>query len=272
MGLRSEGETLSSGNLFACDVGNTRASIALVIGGRIEHVVRVPLAGLEGLRQALQISSGEVGAAAWPAIISSVNPQAAEQLAQMLSEVGAHPVLLAGRDVKPPIAISPQLVRPERIGTDRLLAALAAWHRHKRPAVVVDIGTAITVDSVDESGSFQGGAILPGPQTAAWSLHGRTAALPEVALMPGEASGAGERVAAIGLDTESAIRAGLVYGAAGAIDRIVDEQLHLLAADAAVIVTGGGYELLAPYLRAPMEYAANLVLEGLVACVLQRTS
>ena len=243
--------------MIACDVGNSRVSMALVAGWQIAHVVRVPLAGLESLGEVLRASGSEGGAAGWPVVMSSVNASGAEQVRSMLASAGAGTALLAGRDFGIPLAIAERMPRPEQIGTDRLLAALGAWRRYGRAAVVVDVGTAITVDSVDGGGVFQGGAILAGPATAAWSLRARTAALPEVAV-----AGAVEPV---GRDTEGAIRAGLVYGAAAAIDRLVEEQLKLLPEGAVTVATGGGYGALRRHLRMSAEYVGELVLEGLVA-------
>lgn len=257
---RSGGEAL-----FTCDVGNSRVAFALVVGGRIEQVVRVPLAGLDGLAECFRLDPRMSTARAEAAVIaSSVNPAATERLRQVVSRFTSGPFLLARRDFAIPLETDVRF--PDKVGTDRLLAALAAWQSTGAATIVVDAGTAVTVDAVDGTGRFLGGAILPGPALGAWALKERTAALPEVPL-----AGAAEP---IGEDTESAIRAGLVLGAAGAIERLVAEQRNLLAGRGEpgerikAIGTGGGLEALLAALRCLDEVRPNLVLEGLVASYL----
>jgi len=263
--------------LFACDVGNSRAGFALVVARQIREVVRVPVGELDSLAECFRLDPAagpdapiparrDRRAASWagggkqsaPIIVSSVNPPAAEKLRTLAAGFTAGPFLLAGRDFAIPIEV--RVNRPEAVGVDRLLAALAAHRATKGAAIVVDVGTAVTVDALDDAGRFLGGAILPGPALGAWSLHQRTAALPEVALLP--------TAEAIGKDTEAAIRSGLVFGAAGAIERLVAEQRRLLGPRTPVIATGGGLDLLRDSLACLDEVRPNLVLEGLVAAYL----
>lgn len=249
----------SADSLFACDVGNTRVGIALVEEGRIATVVRVPLAGLDGLADCFRLAPKSPDSAlTLPVIVSSVNPLGTARLSAVVTEFTAGPFLLAGRDF--PIPTENATKNPAAVGQDRLLAALAAWQATRGPTIVIDVGTATTVDAVDAVGRFLGGAILPGPALGAWALHQKTAALPEVAL--------GGPVEAVGRDTESAIRAGLVLGAAGAIERLVAEQRKILGGVARVIGTGGGLSLLRASLACLDEVRPDLVLEGLAAAYL----
>lgn len=283
MGLSDQGTIsgvpgIGDGNMFACDVGNSRVSLGLVVGWRIAEVIRVPLSGLDGLAAVVLASAGgrgggggEARAAGWPVVGVSVNSAAAVEVGKMLISAGALPMRLAGEDFAIPLPLSQAMPEPQRVGRDRLLAALGAWRRHNGAAVVVDVGTAITIDSVSSSGVFQGGAIMPGPAVAAWSLHARTAALPEVSPVSPGSAGASDAVEPVGRDTQGAIRAGLIYGIAGGVDRLVEEQLSRLPGGAVTVATGGGYKLLQGYLRsaagAAAAYVENLVLEGLVAAV-----
>lgn len=246
---------------FACDVGNSRAAFSLVAGGRIRQVVRVPLAGLEGLAAALRLdpSAAETALAA-PLVVTSVNPAATERLKAVAAAITSGPLLLARRDFA--IAMEALVERPEAVGVDRLLAALAAREQVGRPVIVVDVGTAATVDAVDAEGRFIGGSILPGPSLGAWSLHQRTAALPEVDLSAPPAP------QAIGRDTVSAIRGGILLGMAGAVERLVAEQQAVLGGRAKVVGTGGGLALIADRLRCLDHVRPDLVLEGLVSAYL----
>ncbi len=133
------------------------------------------------------------------------------------------------------IPISTTLVRPDTTGPDRLLAAWAAASLHGSPVIVVDLGTATTVDAVDPDGFFQGGAILPGLALAADALAEGTARLPRVELsLPREA---------IGSDTTSALQSGIVIGHIGAVRELaLRMHAHINepgAAPTRVIVTGG---------------------------------
>jgi len=244
--------------LFACDVGNTRAAVSLVVGGRIEQVVRVPLGAMDGLADCLRLDpAAACDARTAPVIASSVNPSASDRLRVLAAALTPAPLLLARTDFPVPIATS--VDHPERVGVDRLLAALAAWGDGGRPVIVVDVGTAVTVDAVDAAGRFLGGSILPGPSLGAWALQQQTAALPEVNLAAGPPAGA------IGKNTESAIRAGLVLGTAGAVERLVAEQRRALGGLATVVATGGALDLLRAALGCIDDVRPDLVLEGLVA-------
>ena len=149
---------------------------------------------------------------------------------------------------------------PERIGTDRLAAATAANCRRNPTgsAVVVDSGTAVTVDLVDEKGVFQGGAILPGLKLAAESLGWGTDQLPTV-----DIAGFDEVPPFLGKDTVQAIRVGLYWGTVGAIERIVEGMRAQLSEPSEIFLTGGGGDLIAKQLRTASRYVPTLVLEGL---------
>lgn len=145
---------------------------------------------------------------------------------------------------------------PETLGVDRFAALVGARARFGACVVcVVDCGTAITVDALDQDGVFQGGAILPGVTTAGAALRRAADTLPVMDL-------AGEAVA-LGRSTVSAMKAGLLLGTAGAIDRIVQEQTKALSVVALVVLTGGDAQKLGAYLSCPHEVVPYLTLEGL---------
>jgi len=255
-------ESTPQSTLLACDVGNTRVGIAMVRGGRIRQTVRLPLAGLGGLATCFRLDSASAaGRSDWPVIVSSVNPEATESLRKMVGQITSGPFLVARQDF--PVPIETAVDQAEAVGVDRLLAALAAWESVRDAAIVVDVGTAMTVDAVDDEGRFLGGAILPGPSLGGRALHEWTAALPEVSL--------DATIDAVGANTESAIRGGLVLGAAGAIERLVAEQREVLGPSARVLATGGGLCHLAGLLTCLDEVRPDLVLEGLVAAYLAQS-
>jgi type III pantothenate kinase len=155
-----------------------------------------------------------------------------------------------------PIAI--RTLAPERVGLDRLAAALAA-NRLRQPAalaIVIDAGSAITVDLVSADGAFEGGVILPGFRMAAEALYGADL-LPLALLEPNE-----QPPPALGRDTHSAIRSGLFWGAVGAVRELVSRISAELATPPEVFVTGGDLRQLAHYVPAA-QFVPNLVLSGI---------
>lgn len=153
---------------------------------------------------------------------------------------------------------------PELVGMDRLIAAVAVNERRdgKRPAVIVDAGTAITVDLVDEDGVFQGGVILPGFRLSARALADGTDQLPNV-----DATFRTEAPRVIGKSTTQAIRSGLFWGGVGAIRELVARISAELQTSPEIFVTGGDAERVTGFLAADAQFVSDLVLHGIVlAC------
>ncbi len=153
---------------------------------------------------------------------------------------------------------------PERVGMDRLIAAVAANERREsnRPAIIVDAGTAITVDLVDAEGVFQGGVILPGFRLSARALADGTDLLPNV-----DATFQTDAPRVIGKSTTEAIRSGLFWGGVGAIRELVSRTSAELQTSPQIFVTGGDAERLTGYLAADAQFVSDLVLRGIVlAC------
>lgn len=135
---------------------------------------------------------------------------------------------------------------PEKVGADRLLNT-AAVHKLKRidsPAIIVDSGTAITVDAVSKEGEFLGGAILPGVLMGARAMHDFTTTLPFID---------GQKYletppTAIGKNTEDAMASGLYWGHLGAVKELVERIQNELGGNSQIFLTGGATPLLQPFL------------------------
>ena len=151
---------------------------------------------------------------------------------------------------------------PERVGMDRLAAAIAANERRspRRPAIVVDTGTAITVDLVSHHGVFLGGAILPGFRLAAQALAEGTDQLPLAVYGEGE-----EPPAALGKNTDGALRSGQFWGTVGAVREIIERLSADLSDPPEVFVTGGDLKKLTPYVAASAQFVPHMVLSGIMA-------
>lgn len=154
--------------------------------------------------------------------------------------------------------ITVNLDAPDKVGIDRLLNGVAAnlVRSENRPIVIVDSGTATTVDLISSDGAFAGGAILPGFELASRALNEYTALLPYISIE----DLAAETHAPVGKDTRQAISSGLFWGHVGAVRELIT---RMAGEDALVLLTGGGAGLLAEHLpEAQLE--PHLALQGLV--------
>jgi len=242
------------GALLAVTLGNSTAAATLVTGDTIEAVRRTPVDRLDDLGPVLARACPDCGGEAVAIAVASVNPPALEHLERLLKEMLLPKPLVAGRDF--PIPMKTDVLEPDRVGADRLLAALAAWRRAKGRCIVVDCGTAITVNSIRGDGVFLGGAILPGLALMARALAEGTALLPQVP--------APETAPGVGRNTQEAMAAGILHGAAGAVANLVLVARNLIGRDAPVFLTGGDALRLAAFQPPDCRNVfPNLVLEGL---------
>lgn len=147
------------------------------------------------------------------------------------------------------------VARPDEVGIDRIAVSLAAYEMLGAPVAVIDVGTATTVNFIDEGPVFQGGAIMPGPGLMADALSGGTAQLPALDLC----------VIAdpLGLDTGSAMLSGIIFGTAGAVLRIVGELNKTRDKNYLIAVTGGYAGLILPHLAGVSLADGDLALKGL---------
>jgi type III pantothenate kinase len=190
--------------------------------------------------------------------LASVNRPAASRLNEWLRDyrAGDSVTFLSAGDL--PLEV--RLAEPEMVGIDRLVNAVAVNRLREpgRAAVIVDVGTAITVDLVLADGAFLGGAIFPGPEMAARAMHERTDLLPLVDV--GELS---DRPPALGTSTEAAMRSGLFWGTVGAIRELI-EKLGKEAGDRPqVFLTGGAAASVAELLGHDAQYVPHLTLAGI---------
>ena len=156
---------------------------------------------------------------------------------------------------------------PRGVGLDRLLAAIAAnrLRTQGKTATIVDCGTATTVDVVSSEGVFLGGAILPGFELSARALNHYTEVLPYVSIDELIATDTQGQHAPLGKNTHAAISSGIFWGQVGAVRELIARQAAVCSpiTSPQVFVTGGGGELLAPFLDRSRHYP-YLALQGLV--------
>ncbi len=189
--------------------------------------------------------------------ISGVNPQRRDRLVEWVRPRGGK-ILLLNHMKQLPLEIAVE--QPDRVGMDRLLNAVAAGSRVQGdvPVIIVDAGTAVTVDWLDKTRSFRGGAIFPGLRLMARALHDSTALLPLVDIQ-------GNKPSLPGTSTVTAIEAGIFWAVAGGINSLVRELLTRTGAarKTEVFLTGGDAAVLAPVVETEVHLWPNMTLEGI---------
>ncbi|MFT4623040.1 MAG: type III pantothenate kinase [Myxococcota bacterium] len=245
--------------LLALAVGNTHTVIGVARGDAIVATMRIRTEprttdelGLLLLRLLEQrgidpeaLTGAVVGSVA-PAVLYTVEKACVRYL-------GVEP-LVVGRNMKTGMRVRTD--NPREIGADRIANAVAAVHLYGGPVVVVAFGTATTVDCIDQSGDYVGGAIAPGFRISEEALFTRTSQLPRVELS--------RPPSPIGRNTRHAIQSGLYWGYTGLVDRLAGRCRDALAPEARVVATGGMAALLAPDCETIDHVEPFLTLKGLI--------
>ena len=213
------------------DRGNWLRSGALPVGQAGE--LSQQFTGLEGIRQV------------WASNV------AGEEIAQHIRNAcgSVQPRFIVAQEA--PCGVRNGYSSPTQLGSDRWAALIAAWHLVRGTCLVVNSGTATTVDALSATGEFIGGLILPGVELMQRSLCAATAQL--------QAAQAG-KYASLPLNTADALYSGALQASCGAIER-----QHALLGDssATVVLSGGAEAVLRNRLNVPLRIVDNLVLQGL---------
>lgn len=245
---------------LCADVGNTFVKIARVERGRVGRVVTVAsnasareiAAAVQRAQRAARATRG--APADERAAMSSVYPRADRVVAAALARACGHPPLVV--DHRSPLPIRIGVRHPARLGPDRICSSVGALGTRGRSAVVVDAGTAITVDLVTNR-VFRGGVILPGPALALEALHARTARLPALDFAAGPFPPGG-------IDrTDLAMRWGAGLAAAGGIRAAVAMLESRAGRRLPVVVSGGALARIRRYLPRRYRSRPHMVLLGL---------
>jgi type III pantothenate kinase len=246
--------------ILAIDVGNTQTVIGLfdgeVLGGhwRIStddsltaDELRIKIAGLLGTEG---LEWGDVGSV----IVSSVVPNLTESYEAVALKATGRAPMVVGPGLRTGMAI--KYDNPHEVGADRIVNGVAAYEALGGPVVVVDFGTATTIDVIDAGGAYLGGAIAPGLETSAEALFAKAARLSKVDLEdPGTV---------IGRNTRASVQAGLLLGEAARVDGLVRRVWAELGEQTRVIATGGLAERMAPLCETITDVDADLTLKGLL--------
>ena len=247
--------------LLALDIGNTEITLGLFDGDELERSWRLTTRPDQTpdewavVVRALFDQAGLDITQVTATVLASVVPSATEAVADaLLIATGTTPLVIGPET---PLPVKLDVEEPQTVGADRVVNTVAAMHLFRVDVIVVDFGTATTLDCITRDGVFLGGIIAPGLRTSGENLARRAAKLMPVELAP--------PARAMGRRTEDCIRAGLVYGAADAVDGLV----RRLKAEwptrtvPKVIATGGYAALVAKYSSEIEEVHPDLTLRGL---------
>ncbi len=263
-----------SSHVLAIDIGNTRAKFGIFHfdqekPGEAHSIDSSNIFARvldETTNLAIELSSWcqtHQSMSPFQAVIAGSDPETRDQLIADWPFKKCKPLVVSGYHQIP---IDVDVDVPSRVGIDRLLNVFAAAQlvSKSRPIIVVDSGTATTVDLMTSNNTFRGGSILPGLRLSAHAMHDYTARLPMINVDQEPA----DLPKVPGRNTEDAMRAGLFIGQLGAVRELI-ERLATAAADRfsekfspLVIVTGGGGRQLVDHLN-NSTYIDSLALHGL---------
>jgi len=243
--------------LLLIDIGNTSTTIGFCSNGSIHVVLRLRtntdgrgkeeysyiLNGIV-LRHKIKKPEG--------AVISSVVPEATLPIRNAVRKAFGVESLLVSYKLRTGLKFN--IKKVENLGADRIADAVAAYRLYKGPLLVIDFGTATTFSYISANGHFMGGSIMPGILSSVDALVQNTARLPRVDLKGPDK--------ALGRDTAESIISGIMFGHAGAVERIVKEIRKETGRDFKVIITGGYANLMAKYVKSN-HINPLLTLEGL---------
>jgi len=246
--------------LLAIDAGNTNTVFALFDGATQIGLWR---AATKAQRTAdeyavflttLMAREGVERSAITGAIIGSVVPDANFNLLKLCREhFDCTPLLVGAPEVKTGVKI--KIDRPEELGADRLINAVAGVALYAKPLLIIDFGTATTIDVIDAEGTYIGGAIAPGVNLSLQALHMAAAKLPSVAVA--------RPPKVIATNTVTAIQSGVFWGYVGMIEGLIARTKAEFGGPMTVVATGGLAKLFVDAIPSIDEINTDLTLKGL---------
>lgn len=245
--------------IIAVDIGNTNIVLGCIEDDKILFEARMATdliktsdqycAELKTMLSLFEVSPEDIDGS----IISSVVPPVLNSFKTAIRKLTGCSALVVGPGIKTGLNI--RMDNPSEVGSDLIVAAVAAIAEYGAPLLLVDMGTATTITAIDESGAFVGGCICPGVKISMEALTGRTAQLPGISL--------DEPRCAIGKNTRDSMRSGIMLGAASMLDGLLDRMEVELGTKVTVVATGGISKFVLPLCRRKMIYDRSLMLKGL---------
>lgn len=245
--------------LLAIDIGNTQIVVgciqddAILFDARIatDYARTADQYGVEikQILAAYDVSREDVSGC----IISSVVPPVFNAVRSGVRKFLGMEPMVVGPGLKTGLDIRMDV--PSQVGSDRIVIAVAALAQYEPPLMLIDMGTAITIEIVEKNRVYAGGVIMPGARTALDALTSHTAQLPGISLdTPGKV---------VGKNTVDCMRSGIMYGTASMIDGMIDRMQEELGHTSTLVATGGLSPLIIPLCKHDILINENLLLEGL---------
>ena len=245
--------------LLAIDIGNTNIVIGCIRDDEILFEARIATDrtrtsdqyGVE-IKNMLEAFGGRKEELT-DCIISSVVPPVFNSVRTgVIKVIGKQPIVV-GPGLKTGLNI--QVDVPSQVGSDRIVIAVAALAEYEAPLILMDLGTATTIDVVEPGNVYLGGVIIPGVKVSVDALTSRAAQLPGISL--------DQPKSVIGKNTVDCMRSGVMYGTAGMIDGIVDRMEEELGHKSTLVATGGMAQFVTPLCKHEIILEKDLLLKGL---------
>ena len=245
--------------LLAIDIGNTNIVIGVIREDEIVFKVRIATdrtrtsdqygVEIKNMLEAFDVRREDIS----DCIISSVVPPVFNSVRTgVIKMLGKQPMVV-GPGLKTGLDI--QVDAPAQVGSDRIVIAVAALAEYKAPLILMDLGTATTVEVVEPPRTYIGGMIFPGVRISLEALTSRAAQLPGISL--------DKPKNVIGRNTVDCMRSGMMYGTAAMLDGIIERMEEELGHRATVIATGGMAQFITPLCRREIILEKDLLLKGL---------
>lgn len=245
--------------LLAIDIGNSNIVIGGIQDNQIQFQARIATDHIKtsdqyGVEINNMLALFKVGVEKIDdCIISSVVPPVFNSVRTGVWKIIGKDPMVVGPGIKTGLNIL--MENPASVGSDLIVAAVAAVQDYELPLILIDMGTATTITVVEKGNAYIGGAILPGVRVSAEALSNRAAQLPGIQLDKPR------RV--IGKNTVECMRSGIMYGAAAMMDGMIERIEGELGKRATVLATGGVAQFIVPLCKREITLERDLLLKGL---------
>ncbi|MDT8303028.1 MAG: type III pantothenate kinase [Sedimentisphaerales bacterium] len=249
-------------NIIAVDIGNTNISIGLFLEGKEQFIKSFPGGSRTKLKNCLKSAWAKIPVAESSKekkhegviVVSSVKPAWTKLIREIAKDDLGEKIYIIGKEI--PLPISLWVDEPDKVGTDRVVSAAAAYDVVEDAVVVADFGTAVTIDLVNGNGIFLGGVICPGFEISAKALKVNTAQLPKAKIT--------KPAAPYGKNTVDAINCGLYYSTIGVLQEVIRRYAEEIGKWPQTIITGAAAKVIKDDCEFIDSWVPNLVVKGIV--------
>ena len=245
--------------LLAIDIGNTNLVIGCFRDDKILFKARIATdrtrtsdqygVEIKNMLEAYGVDRTDIK----DCIISSVVPPVFNSVRTGVIKIIGKQPMVVGPGLKTGLNIHVDV--PSQVGSDRIVIAVAALAEYKAPLLLLDLGTATTIEAVEPDNVYMGGVIIPGVRVSLDALTSRAAQLPGISL--------DQPKQVIGKNTVDCMRSGMMYGTAAMIDGLVERMEEELGHRCTLIATGGLAQFITPLCKREIILEKDLLLKGL---------